>query len=138
MRVTVRVMNWDAYVHLAYDEIRQAGAGTPQVARRLRASLEDLVQFAPPYRRPVLHDQLRLLDLAIQPGRRARHPLCGAPDRQGVGVAAGRSRREHDRRFAPPPDSTAPLDEPAEPLSRRRDHASARRTTCSGPTRYQR
>src|SRR6185503_9058751 len=63
VRVTLRVMNWDAYVHLAYDEIRQAGAGTPQVARRLRASLEDLIQYAPAYRRPVLHDQLRLLDL---------------------------------------------------------------------------
>src|SRR6476469_4482950 len=63
VRVTVRVMNWDAYVHLAYDAIRQAGAGTPQVARRLRASLEGLIQYARSYRRPVLHNQLRLLDL---------------------------------------------------------------------------
>ena len=33
---SVPVMTWDAYVHLAFDEIRQAGAGSPQVARRLR------------------------------------------------------------------------------------------------------
>ena len=52
MRLTVRVMNWDGYVHLAYDEIRQAGAGTPQVARRLRASLDDLVDYAPPTAAP--------------------------------------------------------------------------------------
>ena len=93
-------MNWDAYVHLAYDEIRQAGAGTPQVARRLRASLEDLVQYAPPYRRPVLHDQLRLLDLSID-NQVAEHdiPYARAPDRQGVGVAAGIEPSMRERRF---------------------------------------
>ncbi len=100
VRVTLRVMNWDAYVHLAYDEIRQAGAGTPQVARRLRASLEDLVQYAPPYRRPVLLDQLRLLDLAID-NQVAEHdiPYARAPDRQGVGVAAGIEPSMRERRF---------------------------------------
>ena len=51
MSLVVRVMNWEAYVHLAYDEIRQAGAGSPQIARRLRASMEDLVEYAPAERR---------------------------------------------------------------------------------------
>jgi uncharacterized membrane protein len=104
VRLTLRVMNWDAYVHLAYDEIRQAGAGTPQVARRLRASLEDLVQYAPPYRRPVLHDQLRLLDLAID-SQVAEHDVAyaRAPDRQGVGVAAGVQPAVRERRFTTVP-----------------------------------
>ena len=64
-RLTVPVMTWEAYVHLAFDEIRQAGAGSPQVARRLRAALDDLSSYAPAERRAVLRDQLRLLDLAI-------------------------------------------------------------------------
>ena len=90
VRLVIRVMTWDSYVHLAYDEIRQAGAGSPQVARRLRASLHDLVEYAPPHRRSVLHDQLRLLDLTIQ-AQVAEHdiPYAVAPDRQGIGVAAG-------------------------------------------------
>ena len=36
LRLIVPVMDWDAYVHLAFDEIRLAGAGSPQVSRRLR------------------------------------------------------------------------------------------------------
>ena len=36
--VTVPVMDWDAYVHLAFDEIRLAGAQSPQVSRRLTAA----------------------------------------------------------------------------------------------------
>ena len=40
-------MTWEDYVHLAFDEIRMAGAGSPQIARRLRAALEDLLTVAP-------------------------------------------------------------------------------------------
>jgi uncharacterized membrane protein len=90
VRLVICVMNWESYVHLAYEEIRQAGAGTPQVARRLRASLEDLIEYAPPHRRPVLRDQLRLLDLAVH-AQVAEHdiPFALTPDRQGIGVVAG-------------------------------------------------
>ena len=35
-------MSWEGYVRLGFDELRLAGAGSPQVARRLRAALEDL------------------------------------------------------------------------------------------------
>ncbi len=38
-RLVVPVMSWEDYVHLAFDEIRLAGAGSPQVTRRLRAAL---------------------------------------------------------------------------------------------------
>jgi uncharacterized membrane protein len=90
VRLVIRVMDWDAYVHLAFDEIREAGAGTPQVARRLRASLLDLCEYAPANRRAVLEDQMDMLDQAI----RARAPdyqldYYRTPDRQGIGVAAG-------------------------------------------------
>ncbi len=83
-------MTWDGYVHLAFDEIRQAGAGSPQVARRLRAAFEDLLGYAPTERQAVLRDQLRLLDLAIQeqvPEHEQTAYLVA--DRQGIGVAAG-------------------------------------------------
>lgn len=89
-RLIVPVMTWDAYVHLAFDEIRQVGAGSPQVARRLRSAFEDLLSYAPPERRAVVRDQLRLLELAIQeqvPDHEQFAYLVA--DRQGIGVAAG-------------------------------------------------
>ena len=61
LRLIENAMTWDAYVHLAFDEIRLAGAGSPQVARRLQAALQDLRSYAPPDRRPVLQQQLELL-----------------------------------------------------------------------------
>lgn len=61
LRLIERVMTWDDYVHLVFDEIRLAGAGSPQVARRLQAALKDLQSVAPAERRPVLDEQLNLL-----------------------------------------------------------------------------
>jgi uncharacterized membrane protein len=90
LRLVMRVMTWKAYVHLAFDEIRQAGADSPQVARRLRAALDDLVSYAPVKRRAVLFDQLALLDQAIKERvpEQERDAYMEA-DRQGIGVAAG-------------------------------------------------
>jgi uncharacterized membrane protein len=59
-------MTWEDYIHLAFDEIRIAGAGSPQVARRLRAALEDLLTVAPPERQAVLKEQLDLLQSGIE------------------------------------------------------------------------
>jgi uncharacterized membrane protein len=63
-RLITRVMGWDDYVHLAFDEIRMAGAGSPQIARRMRAALEDLLSIAPIDRRKPLQQQLDLLQSA--------------------------------------------------------------------------
>ena len=57
MRLVVPSMDWDAYVRLAFVEIRQAGARSPQVSRRLAAALDDLLELAPPDRRAVLHQE---------------------------------------------------------------------------------
>ena len=62
IRVTIPTLDWDAYVHLAFDEIRLAGATSPQIARRMRAALDDLLDIAPAARRPPLLRQLALLD----------------------------------------------------------------------------
>lgn len=61
VRVTVPTLQWEGYVRLAFDEIRQAGAGSPQVSRRLTSALEDLLRVAPEERRPALEQQLSLL-----------------------------------------------------------------------------
>jgi len=59
-------MTWEDYAHLAFDEIRMAGAGLPQVARRLRAALQDLLTIAPPERQVALKEQLDLLQSGIE------------------------------------------------------------------------
>lgn len=69
-RLVTRIMTWDDYVHLAFDEIRMAGAGSPQIARRMRAALEDLLAIAPLDRKGALQEQLDLL----QSGARGAMP----------------------------------------------------------------
>lgn len=66
VRLVTPAMTWEDYVHLAFDEIRLAGAGSPQVARRLRAALEDLLAVAPVGRKAPLREQLNLLQSGIQ------------------------------------------------------------------------
>jgi uncharacterized membrane protein len=66
VRLVTQSMGWDDYVHLAFDEIRMAGAGSPQVARRLRAALEDLLTITPVERRRSLQEQMNLLQSGIQ------------------------------------------------------------------------
>ncbi len=91
VRLTVPSMDWDAYVHLAFDEIRMAGGGSPQVSRRLRAALEDLRSVAPDDRLGVLDHELELLEgateTAMDDDRDVAQALSG--DRQGLGVRAG-------------------------------------------------
>jgi uncharacterized membrane protein len=91
LRLIVPSMDWDAYVHLAFDEIRLAGAGSPQVSRRLRAALDDLAVVAPPERRAVIQEQLDLLasttTTAMTDERDVK--LALEEDREGLGVAAG-------------------------------------------------
>jgi uncharacterized membrane protein len=93
LRLVEPVMNWDAYVHLAFDELRIAGAQSPQVTRRLAAALTDLATVTPPDRREAVDHQLTLLgeviDLADAPAEDSR--MAAMPDGQGIGVEAGRS-----------------------------------------------
>ena len=87
-RATFPVMDWDAYVRLAFEEIRLAGAGSPQVTRRLEEVLEDLRTIAPSERQPALDAEFELLHTAVND--RYRDPrdavLALAPDRQGLGL----------------------------------------------------
>jgi uncharacterized membrane protein len=93
IRLTVRAMTWEAYVLLATEEIRRAGAGSPQVTRRLQAALLDLRSIAPPERRPPLDRQLKLMAAAAQAAVDTEHDLETAlqSDALGIGPDASRS-----------------------------------------------
>jgi uncharacterized membrane protein len=90
LRLTVPVMHWDAFVRLAFDEIRLAGRESPQVTRRLIAALNDLLALAPNERKAALLEQLDLINSAgRQLDRDERDTqLALSPDPQGIGVAA--------------------------------------------------
>lgn len=56
------------YVALAFDEIRRAGASSPQILRRLAEALDDPISIAPHDRRAALERQRRLLGSAVEDG----------------------------------------------------------------------
>ncbi len=85
VRVVQPVHSWEELVDLAFDEIRQFGAGSIQVSRRLAAALDDLAAATEPRRRAPLERQRAQLDdtvRALHPGN-LHHRLT--PDRSGVG-----------------------------------------------------
>jgi uncharacterized membrane protein len=91
LRLIERVMSWEDYVHLAFVELRIAGAGSPQVARRLESALHDLRRVAPTERRGVLDEQLDLLEQAITATYTDARDveLARAPDPSGLGAGVG-------------------------------------------------
>jgi uncharacterized membrane protein len=103
VRLVERVMSWEGYVRLAFDELRLVGAGSPQVARRLRAALEDLRTVALPERRSPLDRQLKLLDDAVRRAYADDADIDAAlvPDMQGIG--SGPDVMSHPPRSASPP-----------------------------------
>jgi uncharacterized membrane protein len=86
-RVIFRTASWDDFVHLSCREIRLYGAQNFQVARRLRAMLENLLVVLPEARGPALREELELLDLTLE--RLGLLPkdlvLARVPDLQGLG-----------------------------------------------------
>ena len=87
LRLVYRTPDWEDYVPLAVTEIRQFGGASIQIARRLRAMLENLIQTLPEERRPLLRQELELLHRSAErfftePEDRA---LAEVSDSQGVG-----------------------------------------------------
>lgn len=66
LRLILRTPNWDDFVHLSFTEIRHNGAGNIQIARRLRAMIENLMGTLPEHRHPALGMQLELLNSSIE------------------------------------------------------------------------
>src|SRR6185295_8716767 len=59
VRLIYRTPDWEDFVTLAVTEIRQFGGGSIQVARRLRAMLEDLIATLPRERADPLRQELK-------------------------------------------------------------------------------
>jgi len=87
LRVIMRTPNWPDYVHLTFTELRFNGASSMQVARRLRAMIENLVQSLPKHRHPALLQELDLLDRTLAKDFIFHEDLALAriPDSQGLG-----------------------------------------------------
>lgn len=87
LRLIYRTPDWEDFVCLAVTEIRQFGGTSIQVARRLRAMLENLIDLLPPERTDLLRDELKLLHRSA--GRSFAEPedqaLAQVSDLQGVG-----------------------------------------------------
>ena len=86
-RVLIPGRRWEDYLELALTEIRQYGAGSPQVCRRLAALLDELAATVPPDRQAAVAAQQALLADTVdenftEPAARAR---AKQPDRQGIG-----------------------------------------------------
>ena len=96
LRVIFQTPNWEDFVQLTFSEIRLYGAENFQIARRLRAMIENLAQSLPEYRHPALRTEMDLLDRALENLYNLPEDLALArvPDTQGLGGAS-------DRRAAP-------------------------------------
>ncbi|OKK22898.1 hypothetical protein AMK16_01040 [Streptomyces sp. CB00455] len=86
-RLVVPGRGWEDYLQVGVTEIREYGATSLQVCRRLRALLEDLLATQSADRRPAVRAELVLLDESVRrafadPVRRA---AAMTADRQGIG-----------------------------------------------------
>jgi uncharacterized membrane protein len=87
LRVVYRTPDWEEFVVLAVTEIRQYGARSTQVTRRMHAMLEDLIPILPAARARILCRELDLLKSTVD--REFTNPedrtLANLPDFQGLG-----------------------------------------------------
>jgi uncharacterized membrane protein len=87
LRLVYRTPDWADFVHLAVTEIRHFGGASIQVARRLRAMIENLIESLPEGRAALLRPELAMLRRSSErsfpePEDRA---LADVSDLQGVG-----------------------------------------------------
>ena len=87
LRLVFPTPNWGDFVHLTCREIRQYGADSVQVSRRMRAMLVNLIKTLPDQRKPELQLELELLDRAIDKtfDFEEDRQLARVPDSQGLG-----------------------------------------------------
>jgi len=87
LRLVYRTPDWEDFVGLAVTEIRQFGANSTQVVRRMRAMLENLIPLLPPRRSSALRHELDLLKSTVDRGFAVPQDRTRAdsPDFQGLG-----------------------------------------------------
>jgi uncharacterized membrane protein len=94
LRLVYPTPDWEDFVHLGVTEIRHFGDRSIQIARRLRAMLEDLIRAVPEARAVLLRQELTLLHRSAErafaePEDRA---LAEVRDFQGVGGKHGKEQ----------------------------------------------
>jgi uncharacterized membrane protein len=90
LRLVFPTPTWEDYLTLAFDEIRQFGAGSVQVMRRLRAALDGLMGWLPTEdRRQAVRRYLARLDRAIEASDfdSEDRRMALETDRQGIGLS---------------------------------------------------
>lgn len=107
LRLIVPMPTWEDYLTLAFDEIRQYGATSVQVMRRLRSALLGLKEALPnAARSDAVQRYLDHLDLVIEqsPLDAADRLMARQQDRQGLGLS-NRSAEQNQPSLAitPPP-----------------------------------
>ena len=95
--VVCQVPTWEDFLHLAFTEIRAYGAQSPQVVRRLKALVADLIRALPPERHAALQDHQKRLGTALHRSFPNSDDYLQADmeDREGLGVP--RKRQEAAR-----------------------------------------
>jgi uncharacterized membrane protein len=90
VRLLLVTRRWEDYLALGITEIRQYGADSVQVTRRLRALLDDLADSVRPECRPAVLEELRRLDATVATSFGDSVDLDRAldADRQGIGGRA--------------------------------------------------
>jgi uncharacterized membrane protein len=85
---------WEDYLRLSFDEIRQYGASSGQVMRRLRSALSGVVEaITNETRSATVQAYLEQLDLAIShsPLDAQDRLVASQEDRQGLGLSGKRA-----------------------------------------------
>lgn len=90
VRLLYRTPNWEDFVKLAVTEIRQFGAQSIQIARRLRAMLESLIETLPEERTAILTEELSIVRRTAEQSFREPEDqaLAAKGDSQGMGGRA--------------------------------------------------
>ena len=93
-RIILHTPNWEDFVHVACVEIASCGANNVQIARRLRAMIENCIESLPPHRHPALLIQRDRLDRMVESLYSIPDDLALArmADSQGLG-GSSRARR---------------------------------------------
>jgi uncharacterized membrane protein len=94
VRVIFRTPNWEDFVHIACTEIRNCGAGSVQVARRMQSMLVNLVATLPDYRDTALEQERDRLNRVLPGlyGLADDLALARIPDPQGLGGSSSKAR----------------------------------------------
>jgi uncharacterized membrane protein len=88
--VVMATRRWEDFVTLGLTEIRQYGATSVQIMRRLRALLEELLETVRPENRAAVEEELRRLDATVADVWRdsVDHDRASRADGQGIGEPA--------------------------------------------------